>query len=317
MFLHVFNFWGQTKVGNVFFNDVDTFENYELMLNGAGSRDKLYAAALYLDFEVDGANDGLRVADKNATMAITIKSLGNLSNETLNEMIRTGLERATDGNSYLLEDDIRKFLSILPKEINKYEIFKLIYDKEKGLVIYKNKDRLGVMQNSLEFKKALFQIWLGENPVDEQLKRDLLSSVDVNPILGRWKAYDKKTGVAWGIVQLYMIKNRVYGTIEQMLRQSERDAVCYECEGDDKNQKVEGLVVLKRLMEKGTNKYGNGKYTNIKTGEVADCQIWIDDEEKDILNIKYKGGGTHNWKRIQETKRQRVDQLEYQTAKGF
>ncbi len=297
LFGTLFSF-AQTRVGEMRFNDVDVFDNVELILNGAGTVEKLYAMALYLDFEVDGVEDGVRVAEKDVTMAITIKITSSMGDSELKEIIRNGLERATDGNSYLLENQIRDFLQLLPNQIRRFDIFNVLYLKGGVLKLYKNKELLGTI-NSKEFKKALFKIWLGENPVDDKLKEDLLASYEPNPILGRWKTYDKKTGVAINIVQLYIIKDKVYGSIQRMLRISERDAVCYECKGDDKNQNVEGLVIIKGLREKG-DKYIDGKFTNIKDGKVLECQIWINEEEdKDILNVKIKGGGgVHQWKRI-------------------
>lgn len=298
LFYTVFSYT-QTKAGGVHFNDVDVFNKEELMLNGAGAREKLYAMALYLDFEVDGVEDGIMVAEKDVTMAITIKITSSITDTEFKDIIRNGLERATDGNSYLLENQIRDFLNLLPNQINKFDIFKILYVKGGKLTLYNNKELLGAI-NSKEFKKALFKIWLGENPVDLKLKESLLASYEPNPILGRWKTYDKKTGVAISIVQLYIIESKVYGSIQRMLRISERDAVCYECQGADKNQNVEGLVILKDLKLKGS-KYSGGKFTDIKTGKVSDCQIWINEDTKDILNVKYKGGGgVQEWKRIKK-----------------
>ncbi|PKV49660.1 uncharacterized protein DUF2147 [Aquimarina sp. MAR_2010_214] len=291
--------YAQTKVGSVSFNDVDVFNESELMLNGAGSTEKLYAMALYLDFEVDGVEDGVMVAEKDVTMAITIKIISSITDSEFKGIIRNGLERATDGNSYLLENQIRDFLNLLPNEINRFDIYKILYVKGGKLTLYKNKELLGTI-NSKEFKKALFKIWLGENPIDLKLKEDLLASYEPNPILGRWKTYDKKTGVAISIVQLYVIDKKVYGAIQRMMRISERDAICYECQGADKNQNVEGLVILKGLRLKG-NRYVNGKFTDIKNGKVSECQIWIDEDESNILKVKYKGGGgVHEWKRIKK-----------------
>ncbi|MDH7445191.1 chalcone isomerase family protein [Aquimarina sp. 2201CG14-23] len=303
LFFTTFLSFSQTKVGNIHFNDIDVFENSELMLNGAGEREKLYTIGLYLDFEVDGVEDGIMVAEKNAPMALTIKTVADISTNDLREIIRNGLERATDGNSYLLEDQIRDFIQLLPGTIHKYEIFKIVYTEDEKITLYKNKERLGAVPNSLEFKQALFKIWLGENPVDSQLKEDLLGSYDANPILGQWKTYDKKTGVAINIVQLYMIQNKVFGSIQRMLRQSERDAVCYECLGDDKNQPVEGLVILKNLTNKSGFKYVNGQFTDIKNGKISGCQIWIDEDDLNILNVKYKGGGVHQWKRVKTSRK--------------
>ena len=301
IFFVTFSLFSQTKVGKVQFNDADVFNGKELILNGAGEKGKLYAIGLYLDFEVDGVEDGLVVAEKDATMAVTIKTISDINESKLKEIFRNGLERSTDGNSYLFESKIREFLNLFPSQINKYQIFKLVYtEKDQKLTLYENIEKIGSIDNSLEFKKILFKIWLGENPVDSQLKKDLLGgSYESNPILGQWKAYDKKSGVAVNIIQLYVIKNRVFGSIQQMMRQSERDAICYECQGDDKNQPVEGLVILKNLRNKSPLRYIDGRFTDINTGKISDCQMWINPDNMDILNVKYKGsGGTQEWKRI-------------------
>lgn len=302
LFFITFISFSQTQVGVVQFNDVDMFNKTELVLNGAAEREKLYAIALYLDldFDLDALEDGNKVAEKDETMAVTIKIISNgVTQEDLKNLVRIGLERATDGNSYVFEEQIRDFLNFIPNEINKFDIFRILYTKGGKLTLFENKEIKGTIDNSVDFKKALFKVWLGENPVDENVKDDLLGSSDTNLVLGKWKTYDKKTGVAISIIQIYMIDNAVYGTIERMLRNSERDDVCFECEGEDKNKKVEGLVILKKLRQKSENKYAGGQFTNIKTGKVTDCQVWIEEDDTDVLNVKYKGGGgTQQWKRV-------------------
>ncbi len=299
-FITIFSL-AQTKVDNVQFNNISKFEGVELMLNGAGSLDKLYAIALYLDFEVD---EGVKVANVDKDMALTLKiTSSSLNSIELKEMFRNGLERATDGNSYLIEDSIRNFLSFLPTEINKYEIFKFVYLKGGAMSIYRNREKLGSVK-SLDFKKAFFKIWLGDNPVDLKLKEDLLSSNAGNQILGKWKTYDRKSGVAISIVQLYVINKMVFGAVERMLRQSERDAICYECKGEDKNKNVEGLVIIKKLRPKGDNKYDDGMYTDIKNGEISECQIWLDEDDQDVLNVKIRGvRGVDKWRRVKTPKK--------------
>ncbi len=294
----------QTKVGSVYFNNEDVFGETELMLNGAGTRDKLYAIALYLDldFDVDNLNDGNKVADKDTNMAITIKLTSTMEGEELRQVIRNGMERATDGNSYVLEDQIRDFINLIPNEVKKFDIFRILHKKGGDITVFKNKTKVGTLK-SLDFKKALFKIWLGDNPVDGTLKENLLSSIDPNPVLGKWKTFDAKTGVAINIVQVYMIKNQVFATIEKMLRQSQRDDICYDCVGEDKNQKVEGLVIVKGLKPVGDNKYQGGTYTNIKDGSVSDCQMWVEEGNQGILKVKYKGSrDIHEWKRVKDVK---------------
>lgn len=294
--------FSQTRVGALQFNDEDTFHKTELMINGAGQRERLYAIALYfgIDFNPKLLDSGSKVAEKDIDMGLTIKMIANkVSADKLKELIRLGLDRATNGNSYEVEDKIRRFLGFIPKKIERFEIFKILYSKGGKLTLFKKREILGVIEDAYEFKKALFKIWLGDNPVSEKLKFDLLAAQSPNPILGKWKIYDKKTGVATKIVQTYMLKNRVYGMIEEMLRHSQRDDVCFECKGEDKNQKVEGLVILKRLKPVGNNRYAQGTITDVVNGNVSDCQAWLDKEDQNILHLKYKGSrGTQHWKKI-------------------
>lgn len=305
----------QTKVGKIQFNDIDVFDDTELMLNGAGAKDKTYCIGLYLNFEVDGVEDGIKVAEKDADMALTIKTMTNTDKQDLKEMVRVGLERATDGNSYVLEDNIRDFLNLLPGQVDRYEIYKILYSKkDQTMSVFRNKTKLGVIEKSLPFKKAFFKIWLGNNPVDSALKEDMLGSGRGNPFLGKWKTYEKETGVARSIVQLYIIKNKLFGAVDQMLRESERDAICYKCPGQDKNLKVEGLVIIKDLVQKDETKYVDGTYTDVFTGDVSPLQVWIEEENPDILNVRYRGGGgTHEWKRIENDAPSNRE--EYQTVK--
>ncbi len=300
-----FSAWSQTKVKKVSFNDFADFEGTELMLNGAGADEDTYALAIYLDFEVDGVQDGERVANKNTLMALTLKVMStSFSKPELEEFLRNGLERATDGNSYLIEEEINKLIQLLPAKIRKNSILKFVYSKEKGVSLYDNVTLLGSVK-SLTLKKALFRIWLGNNPINQELKEDLLGTLEVNLFFGTWKTFDLKTGVAISTVRLYMINNELHGVIERMLRLSERDAICYVCDGENKSKYLEGLVLLKNAKPKGKFKYVEGDFTNIRTGKVTDCKLWIEEDHPEVLYVKYKGGnGTEEWKRIEEKQKE-------------
>ncbi len=298
----VVNIFGQTKIANVYFNDVEKINGEEVILNGVGIRKKysikLYACGLYLEDEAKKLNNGIEIADADENMILTIKLLSNkVTSEKFQELIRNGLEKATDGNSYKFEDETRKFLEFLNVTFNKYDVYKIIHSRLSGLTIYKNKYKLGTI-GDLEFKKALFRIWLGDNPVNDDLKMNLLGNQGNNPVLGKWKSYYENSGVAKSIVEIYTIKGKVYGRVERMLRESERDAICYECKGNDKNREIEGLEIIKGLKKIG-DRYTDGFFTKIENGKVSSCQLWVDKNNPTILNIKYKGSnGILKWKKI-------------------
>ena len=78
-----------------------------------------------------------------------------------------------DGNTSSLDTEIKKFISFFSEEIVEDNIFDITYQKGKGVVAYKNGKELGVIEG-MDFKKALFGIWLGDDPADNKLKKGML-----------------------------------------------------------------------------------------------------------------------------------------------
>jgi hypothetical protein len=58
-------------------------------------------------------------------------------------------------------------------KINKKDIFIIVYVPNAGVSVYKNGSKKGTIEG-LDFKKALFGIWLGNNPADDDLKAGML-----------------------------------------------------------------------------------------------------------------------------------------------
>jgi len=292
--------FAQTAVGIVQFNDDIVLNDHDLILNGAGERDKIYALGLYLDLGSNTADldTGNKIASRDMTMALTFKvEAKKLEVKDWQNMFKVGLERATDGNSDLYNEKIKQFIGMFPETIRKFDIFTFLYEKGGKFTAFKDKKVLGTMANSLELKQILFRIWLGDNPIDEELRDKLMGFSEPNPVLGKWKTFDKN-GVAKSVVLLYMIENKLFGVIEEMMSHAEQEAVCSKCQGKDKDKKFQGLVVLKDFSNKKDNKYV-GEFLDTKSGKLCASQIWIDDEDKNVLNLKYKGSkGTYRWKKV-------------------
>ena len=86
-----------------------------------------------------------------------------------------GLMKSTNNNITPIKEKVDKFKSYFKDEIKVGDKFILVYVPEKGVVFYKNGEKKGVIEG-YDFKKALFGIWLGDNPADEGLKEGLLGS---------------------------------------------------------------------------------------------------------------------------------------------
>ena len=148
-----------------------------LVLNGAGLREKvvfdLYAGGLYLQSK---SSDAQRIINADETMAIKLDIVSKLvSSKKMKGAVDDGFEASTNDNIAPLEDRIEKFKGFFSDEIVKTNVFDIAYIKGQGTVVYKNGTKVGTIKG-LDFKKALFGIWLGEDPADDDLKEGMLGS---------------------------------------------------------------------------------------------------------------------------------------------
>lgn len=165
----------QTKVGDAVLPNEVTFNSESLELNGAGIREKfffdIYAGGLYLKSK---STNAAQIAAANETMAIKLHILsGMMSRNKMANALRDGFKKATNGNLKPLQDRIEKFIGFINNEIEVGQVYDIVYEKGKGSVIYKDGKEKGFV-TGMDFKKALFNIWLGKQPADKGLKSELL-----------------------------------------------------------------------------------------------------------------------------------------------
>jgi hypothetical protein len=162
-----------TKIyGHEFFNSI-TVGNEKLELNGGGLREKyffdLYIAGLYLK---NKSTDASKIISKNEEMAISIKIISSkVTKEKLLESMSEGFENASEGKA--TKEEMKVFRGFFTENLKIGDKINLEYVPNKGLSVRKNSKIIGTIE-SLEFKKALFSIWLGSNCVDSDLKKELL-----------------------------------------------------------------------------------------------------------------------------------------------
>ncbi len=86
---------------------------------------------------------------------------------------REGFANATAGALEPLADRIQRFIAIFWETINKEDIFEFIYTPGIGTKISKN-GKVKATISGVDFKKALFGIWLCGKPAQESLKKHML-----------------------------------------------------------------------------------------------------------------------------------------------
>ena len=88
-------------------------------------------------------------------------------------MTDDGFDASMNGNTSSLNAKIEQFKGFFSDKIVKTNVFDIAYIKGKGTVVYKNGKEVGTIAG-LDFKKALFGIWLGNDPADDDLKDAML-----------------------------------------------------------------------------------------------------------------------------------------------
>ena len=166
---------GDIEIGGI--NMPETLKSGEtnLELNGVGIRSKyfikLYVGGLYLQNKTKDAN---KVLNADEPMAIRLHIISSMiTSEKMEESTREGFENSMGGNTDAFKGEIEMFIKVFKNEIKDGDIFNMIYTPAKGVEVYKN-NKLTTTIGNPKFKKALFGIWLGDDPAQDSLKEDML-----------------------------------------------------------------------------------------------------------------------------------------------
>ena len=155
-----------------------TLDSTSLILNGAGVRNKfhlkVYVAALYLPSKNSNPVD---IINKDEPQAVVLHITSILmTSGNMSKYISEGFFRSTGGKVAPIQKQIDLALTIFNSEpVSKNDKFEMFYiPEERGVKSYKNGKFLSFIPGGLEFKKAMFGIWLSNDPVDEDLKTGIL-----------------------------------------------------------------------------------------------------------------------------------------------
>jgi hypothetical protein len=166
------------EVGGIELPESMTTETQSLSLNGTGVRSKffmdIYAAGLYLP---EVSNEAASIIDQNKPMALRLHiTSGLLSSEKMESATREGFDKATGGNTASIQPTIESFIETFKEDIVENDVFDFVYSPATGVSVIKN-GQLKKTIEGLEFKQALFGIWLSEDAVSDDLKEGLLGSI--------------------------------------------------------------------------------------------------------------------------------------------
>ena len=147
----------------------------ELVLNGAGIRTrvvfKVYVGALYLTEKTSAAAEAL--AQKGAKR-VTLTMLRDLSAQQLDEAFENGIQaNHSAAEVEALKPRIAELLSLFT-DAKKGDVILLDFQPESGTAVNVNGQAKGKPIPGEDFYRALLRIWLGDKPVDGDLKKGML-----------------------------------------------------------------------------------------------------------------------------------------------
>lgn len=117
------------------------------------------------------------------------------------------------------------------------------------------------------------------------------ASIAQKAITGVWKTIDDKTGKPKSHVELYVKDGKLYGKIIKLLEPGKDETTtCTACPTEGKyksrGEKLVGLHIIKGLSKDGNMYSGDEGIMDPNSGDVYDCEVWLDPSNPDRLNVR-------------------------------
>jgi len=146
-----------------------------LQLNGAGLRSrffiKLYVAGLYTE-QGEGSARAILLAD--APMAITLDIVSDrVTRDKMIEALNDGFATSTGGDIAPVAEGMAQLESAMGDTMSAGSSMTFAYEPGVGTRVLRDGTEAALIEG-LDFKQALFGIWLSDSPVDGKLKGGLL-----------------------------------------------------------------------------------------------------------------------------------------------
>lgn len=123
---------------------------------------------------------------------------------------------------------------------------------------------------------------------------------DNNSPVGLWKSIDDKSGKPKSLIRITETAGNYHGKIEKLLRapNEEQNPKCDKCEGSDKGQPIQGMIILAGLKKDG-NEYTGAHILDPNNGKVYKCNVELIEGGKKLKVRGYIGmslfGRTQIW----------------------
>jgi hypothetical protein len=162
-------------VGGVKVPDTMTVDGKELKLNGAGIRKKaifkVYVAGLYVE---NPAKDASALLSSSQAKSMHLWMLRDIKGANVSGAIADGFQLNSKAALPQLQPRLDQLAKMIP-DLKEGEQMSLSWVPDKGTVVNVRGTDVGTIEGR-DFADALFAVWLGPNPVQDDLKQALLGS---------------------------------------------------------------------------------------------------------------------------------------------
>lgn len=167
-------------VKGVTFQDTDVVANQTLQLNGAGVRVKVifdvYAASLYLPQKQQSAQSALSMPGAKSVHAVLLRDL--TAEEFVAALVKGYKANNTEADQARFQPQLiaLETMMLSTKNAPKGSRVRIELVPGSGTRIWFNGSRIGADIAGDDFYQCLMRIWLGNKPVDSDLKAALLGT---------------------------------------------------------------------------------------------------------------------------------------------
>jgi len=132
----------------------------------------------------------------------------------------------------------------------------------------------------------------------------LMTAAESDSPVGKWKTFDDKTGRAKSIVQIKEENGELTGKVLEVLESpAGPHPLCHPCEGERKDQPVEGMTILWGAKKSGAS-WEEGEILDPENGKIYHVTLTLLDSGQKLEVHGYIGisaiGRSQIWQRQEE-----------------
>jgi uncharacterized protein (DUF2147 family) len=121
--------------------------------------------------------------------------------------------------------------------------------------------------------------------------------------MGKWQTRDEKTGEPSSVITIWQERGLYFGKISKIYSMKSHQPLerCLKCKGDQYNQPILGLTIIKNLKEE-EGKYVDGTILDPRSGKEYHCTLQVIKGGQELKVRGYLGvslfGQTRIWYRL-------------------